>query len=240
MLSLVAVLTAVLLAPEPAITGAGCAQCEAPEYTVTDLGAPRGGRFPQAAGINARGDIVGSGGGGLLVPPNAFLLRNGVVIPLGGSSFGGAAAINGAGNVVGQIGNHAFFWDRKTGVLIDLGLGVGSAANGVNESGQVVGRSADHAFVWEDGAITDLVPLPGGTGSEALGINEIGLVVGWSTTNGANGQHAVFWRRNGGVRDLGTLGGPTSRAYAQRAQADRGSGDTLWASSTRSCGGTAS
>jgi hypothetical protein len=50
----------VVLAPEPATTEVGCTQCAATEYSVTDLGIPRGGRFGQAAGINAREDIVGS------------------------------------------------------------------------------------------------------------------------------------------------------------------------------------
>jgi probable HAF family extracellular repeat protein len=101
-----------------------------------------------------------------------------------------------------------------------LGTSSSSFASGVNNSDQVVGQSAGHAFVWEDGVMTDSMPLPGRTGSGALGIDEIGPVVGWSTANGANGQHAVFWKRNRGVRDLGTLGGLTSRAYAIKLYRD--------------------
>jgi probable HAF family extracellular repeat protein len=203
----------VVLAPAPATTEVGCAQCEAAEYTVTDLGIPAGGRVGTATGINARGDITSNGVSGL-VPPNAALLRNGVVMRIGGFNTA-ATALNGAGNVVGQSGNRAFLWDRKTGMLADLGLGTSSSiAYGINESDQIVGQRASRAFRWEEGVPVDLAPLPGGTTSAAAAINETAFAAGWSSTNGSEIPHAVMWKRSRVVRDLGTLGGLTSRAYA--------------------------
>ena len=48
-------------------------------------------------------------------------------------------------------------------------------------------------------------------------MNQNGLVVGWAGNNPENDYHpcrAFSWTQGGGLKDLGTPGGPTSRALA--------------------------
>jgi probable HAF family extracellular repeat protein len=92
----------------------------------------------------------------------------------------------------------------------------------MNLAGQIVGYSqrADgryHAFIWQNGVMRDLGALPNPvlTSSRAMDINSKGQVVGFSLADGVAGggsdDHAVIWE-NGTIRDLGTLGGRSSRA----------------------------
>jgi probable HAF family extracellular repeat protein len=87
---------------------------------------------------------------------------------LGPSGHSGAAAVNGAGQVVGGAYDnsshlHAFLYD---GTMHDLGTikGVTSDAFGINDMGAVVGVAGDnfnnyHGFVYADGVMTDLNDL---------------------------------------------------------------------------------
>ena len=131
---------------------------------------------------------------------------------------------------------HAFRW--RNGVLTDLGTlqGVGSdlftGANAINARGWTAGFSqngdidpvtgfpAGHAVLWKNNEIFDLGTL--GTGVESAGtyIDNGGVVVGISTIDTSfdpfasfgpfsSPTHAFIWK-NGGMRDLGTLGGPDS------------------------------
>ena len=54
----------------------------------------------------------------------------------------------------------------------------------------------------------------GGTISYTAAVNESGQVVGDSFTAGNAGLHAFSWTADGGMVDLGTLGGPASVATA--------------------------
>jgi probable HAF family extracellular repeat protein len=61
-------------------------------------------------------------------------------------------------------------------------------------------------------SIVDLGLLPGDAFAEALAVNDRGQIVGWGGT--ATGEsHAILWDE-GQIIDLGTLGGPGSRAWA--------------------------
>jgi probable HAF family extracellular repeat protein len=190
------------------------------------------GGSSQSFGINDAGQATGlvrlSAYGSL---PRGFLFDAGAVTVFGtlGGTFSQGNAVNGSGQVAGVsgtaggAGNRAFLW--SSGVMTDLGvLGLGSLNNsearGINDAGQVVGVSstaagANHAFLWQGGSMTDLGVLPGGgTISSAADINNLGQVVGFSNVPGtfSQVQHAFLWTSQGGMVDLGTLGGSTSQA----------------------------
>lgn len=120
----------------------------------------------------------------------------------------------------------AVLW--QDGVIRDLGtLGRGndSAAFLVNERGQVAGISftdtvlnatgspTQDPFFWENGNMVDIGTL-GGTIGYPLWMNNRGQVVGTATLAGDQENHAFFWDKKEGLKDLGTLpGGLFSKAY---------------------------
>jgi probable HAF family extracellular repeat protein len=73
------------------------------------------------------------------------------------------------------------------------------------------------AFQWQDGVLTDLGALPGTNDSYAFSSNNRGQIVGVSENGaidpvfGTPEVHGVLWS-NGGIIDLGTLGGTCSVA----------------------------
>jgi len=168
----------------------------------------------------------------------AFLWESGRMCDLG--TFGGpeshAVAINDNGQIVGLADttakdkygdpiSHAFLWEN--GRMRDLGTfgGPGSEAGDINERGQVVGwadtkAGQSHAFLWQNGVMRDLGAF-GGPESHAVDVNERGQVVGWAETTARNRDdlrddpvhHAFLWQ-SGVMRDLGTFGGPDSKAVA--------------------------
>jgi probable HAF family extracellular repeat protein len=135
-----------------------------------------------------------------LAAPNAAAVPTAAyeVVDLGtlpGGSLSAAEAVNDRGEVVGQSDGRAVLW--RTGQVIDLGTprGLGSFALDINEVGQVVGyrqvAGGFRAFSWQDGALTDLPPLPGDTDSLAQAVNDDGDVLGLSF---AAGGRPVLWR----------------------------------------------
>jgi probable HAF family extracellular repeat protein len=101
----------------------------------------------------------------------------------------------------------------------DLGTlgGTNSYATGINDNGQIV-RHSDlssgqlRAFIWKAGQFTSLPNLPGSTTGVANAININGQVAGYVRVTQTS-NHAALWQGQT-VRDLGTLGGPSSFAYA--------------------------
>ena len=133
----------------------------------------------------------------------------------------------------------AFLWHEGAMTALPTLGGPNSYATGVNASGEIIGWSelagADqnciapqvynwHGFAYLNGTIRDLRPLPGHTLPEdtlsgALGINDAGDIVGASGVCGnANTmgfgitRHALLWRKDGAVIDLGNLGGDPSNS----------------------------
>jgi probable HAF family extracellular repeat protein len=184
-----------------------------------------------AYGIDDRYDVVGfSDLGGTR---RAFLYRTGVLTPL--DTPDGATStptdVNKRRRVVGQVstpaGNAAAIWDRGLLQLLDGFGGVDALATAVNRRGDVVGWSTVpgeqtvRPFVVRGGLLADIGTFPDGTSAWAEDVNDAGVVVGWG--NRIDGLdvviHAARWQ-NGAVDDLGTLGGPYSRALAVNDHGD--------------------
>jgi len=113
--------------------------------TVTNLG-DLGSGFSQAAGINARGHVVGMSGTATF-SMHAFLYRTSMVDlgTLAGGQFSEAKAINDRGEVLGdgdtaQGGLHPFLW--HDGTMVDLttrGIPADASVQDLNNSGQITG-----------------------------------------------------------------------------------------------------
>jgi probable HAF family extracellular repeat protein len=120
-----------------------------------------------------------------------------------------------------------FVWRR--GVMTPLPLlgGNNGQAAQINNRGQVSGMAETpnpdptcspfflqvEVVIWQDGNVQELPPLPGDPDGLPGGINDKGQVAG--TTGCATGNiHAVLWPNgpNGGVIDLGNLGGTVNIA----------------------------
>ena len=187
-----------------------------------DLGTVNGGQSSFVSGINANGDVIGTGN-------NAFLYKysTGQMIALGtlGGSYSSTTGINDNGDVVGgayiagDSAQHAFLY--RNGQMIDLGTlgGRHSVARAINNNGDIIGESQvsttnfniSHAFLYRNGQMIDLGTL-GGSTSYPVAINASGDVVGYSNLAGDINYHAFLYK-NGQMIDLGTLpGGANSDA----------------------------
>ena len=158
------------------------------------LGGPNG----FAAGVNARGQVVGWAENlvhdGTCNSPQVFQFR-------------------------------AVLWEPRNGTkteLPPLGDDHTSAATAINERGQAVGisgecdvavgrKSATHAVLWDHGTPVDLGSLGGDFWHTPMAINERGEVVGFSNPPGGdldgNDFRAFHWTSAGGMEDLGKLDG---------------------------------
>jgi len=161
---------------------------------VMDLGTVPGGTGSMATAVNSGGQVVGFSDNGV---SDAF------------SMIGGFATQT-----------RAFL--RQNGVMKDLGTlgGSDSLASNLNERGQIAGISytdsnastncfwalTTHPFFWENGKMTDVGSL-GGTCGAVNWMNNRGQVVGFSNVAGDQSNHAFFWDKEHGLKDLGTLPG---------------------------------
>lgn len=122
-----------------------------------------------------------------------------------------------------------FLWQNGSMVALPTLGGPNAYAVGVNNRDLVIGWSetaaADpscqppqvynaHGFTYQNGALADLPPLPGDHLSAAIALNDRGEIVGLSgicanpnTVGFPLTRHAVMWKPNGSVIDLGNLGG---------------------------------
>ena len=210
--------TAVLMTAAPT---AAQATAYAPTYLdPIDLGTLGGNETRAYAANGAR--VVGASqtGDGTI---HAFKYENGALTDLGtlGGSTSWAFAVNSAGAVTGSaslpddVAVHAFLWTEEIGML-DLGTlgGTYSRASGINEAGQVSGWSqvagdiSYHAFLWDP--ITGMNDL-GTFGGDTSFAYDVGAIVCGEAATVDGARHA-FVTSNGGLIDLGTLGGTYSAA----------------------------
>jgi MYXO-CTERM domain-containing protein len=197
--------------------------------TLIDLGT-LGGSSSQATGINASGQVSGSGvtaSGdyrGFVSTPSGLQ-----VLPTLGGGLSAGNGLNDAGAVVGTAyaadGSQAHAVVYGNGGMKDLGSIGGGSSYGlaINNAGQVTGNSVDsatwspHAFVSTATGLKDLGTL-GGYESYGRAINSAGVVAGYSTTSmdlfsNDNTIHA-FMADGSGMHDLGTFAdGTYSYAY---------------------------
>jgi probable HAF family extracellular repeat protein len=156
-----------------------------------------------------------------------------------GTFPGGSVSQGQAINVAGQVAGHArfsnynahgFYWTQKTG-LVDLRSIPPktnfSVAQAINSVGDIVGYSdynelqEEHAVLWHHstGTFVDLGTLPGGSYSQANSINDTGQIAGFSNS-AVNSMHAVVWRENGGIEDLGALSGGYAQGIAVNVEGE--------------------
>jgi probable HAF family extracellular repeat protein len=164
----------------------------------TTLNAPNAA-FTSAAGINARGQIVGyeSNNPDANATNSGFLLSGGKYTTLddpkagtGTGFFVGTRAfgINGRGQIVGfytdaRFQDHGFLLSGGQYTTINDPNAAGfTVAFGINARGQIVGSyidaSGQHGFLLSGGQYTNIA-VPGALDTSALGINDRGQIVGY-------------------------------------------------------------
>ncbi len=224
--------TAILVA---ALVGVGALRAQ-PFYSVTDLGALPGTTTSVAAGINDRGDIVGSCSSADANSQVGFVWRNGVMtstgkLPKGTYSY--ATAVNFSGVVVGDgdTGDgRPQSWVTGSSGLINFfpNNGGNTHALAISDAGAIGGyytkSLSGNTTSWRGAIWTvdpkdsrkwralDLPILPGTNASSIpWGFNQFGQAAGWAV-NSEIGQHACFWNNNAShsIVDLGVYPGDWS------------------------------
>lgn len=198
------------------------AQAAPPVFSITTFNIVGDFESSYIGGLNAQGDVVGSGGSS----ENgwaAFVYSGGTltVLPQEGT-FDSATAINDGGQIVGPIAFVPSRYNSGSNTWTPLSSDPDvTDVYAINNSGVSVGQiyteNGRQALRYNaDGSITNLGTLraDGTGGSCAVDINAAGAMVGCSDTEDFE-THAVLFTDDGTIIDLGTLAGPTgySEAY---------------------------
>lgn len=198
------------------------AQAAPPVFSITTFNIVGDFESSYIGGLNAQGDVVGSGGSS----ENgwaAFVYSGGTltVLPQEGT-FDSATAINDGGQIVGPIAFVPSRYNSGSNTWTPLSSDPDvTDVYAINNSGVSVGQiyteNGRQALRYNaDGSITNLGTLRAdGTGAScAVDINAAGAMVGCSDTEDFE-THAVLFTEDGTIIDLGTLAGPTgySEAY---------------------------
>ena len=198
--------------------------------SITDL-TPQGFTTSWATGINNNGQAVGYARG--VTQEHAFLYSNGNSQDLGlgpGTFSSQAVGINESGTVVGYSdtprpggGTRIYYgWTYANGTFSDVATPTGRGQTdlniplGIGNSGDVVGYYAvgvESHYVSSGGTARELT----GLALAPLSINAGGVVASTAAFSSAadpSGYHAYLFFSGGGTRDIGTLGGADSLAWA--------------------------
>ena len=198
-------------------------------YRVANLGT-LGGHWSSPAAVNNLGHVAGtarlaSGTGHPFLWNNVSGMQD--LDPVA-SDTSGAYGINNSDQVVGGDTNsqHAFLWTQSAGMQ-DIGTlgGCCSDAFAINDRSMIVGWSettsgVGEAFSWTQfGGMQALLTGNGRfSNTQAYALNNAGVIVGaGDVVSSALTQHALMWTTNGGVTDLGSLGGMDSVALGVNA-----------------------
>jgi uncharacterized membrane protein len=148
---------------------------------------------------------------------------------LSGERSSAAFAISESGYIAGRTSTHAASWRNR--VITDLGAPPAGSdiidALGVNNRGEFVGFALNFTteielpYFWPRGAPPQALPTLGVVDGDASGINDLGEIAGYASPTPVRDpsdllgfpyqRHATVWNQ-GVIKDLGTLGGPSSRA----------------------------
>lgn len=175
---------------------------------LVSLGNLGGDGTSQAAGLNNRGQVVGTSNN---LP---FIFSNGVMTDLGSGTGTVPTTINNLGQVVGYYAKNtspstqmAFLYDG--GVRTDIGSSFeSSSAVAINDSGQILlngqysASGYEKGYLYCNGTLTDIGTLGGG-GTLAKAMNANGDVVGLSD-NGSGGNVAFIYHA-GSMRSIGNF-----------------------------------
>jgi probable HAF family extracellular repeat protein len=163
-----------------------------------------------AVDINDAGDILIRSFCPLMGPGEGQLYRSGTYRTLDAFSVG---SVNEAGQVVGGENSGAdFTWqDGRKSYPMDLAGWTSVTMNQINDSGWIVGQARGPggyggAFLQIPGSAPIELGTLGYCWSDASAINNHGQVVGGANTTWDE-THAFLWTQEGGMKDLGTLGG---------------------------------
>ncbi len=214
----------------------GPSRSERTTYVLQDLGPGR------CVAMNDAGQIVGVDANqrGFLLSPDGARTDLGNA---GSAELSVPLAINANGAIAGyaedKTGRQAMIWVEGKWFKLTT-TSIWSVASGITDDGSVVGV-ASTSTERPDAASLDpakfaagppamqgfLVPATccwtmlgaaGGANSAAHGVGPGRRIVGVTQT--AGGESHAFLHENGAMRDLGTLGGAASNAYAVNAQGD--------------------
>jgi len=186
----------------------------------SDLGALPGGGSSASTWITPNGLIAGLSETGELDPLfpalpvlHAVLWKNGTITDLGTLPEGGNQSVANSVNSRGQV----------AGVALNTVPDANSMALSTYWLGFAPYGYQTRAFMWEKGKMQDLGTLGTGTDAQAISINESGQVIGWSYISSASSPFCAdgflttdsfIWNEEGGMKDLGTLGGTCTLAAA--------------------------
>lgn len=193
-------------------------------YHVTRLELP-GSVESYPLALNNYGSVVGYGNVNTARLPVLWAGGKGVVLDTRGGTYANAYGISDAGKIIGDvrpanevIDMFATSWfNGRIHRLAGLSDPHESFARAINAYGVTGGTSYSaatgrfEAVIWRNGI--QVLPGLGGSLSLVRAINEAGVSVGYSDIGiGYVTYHATIWDRDGGVVDLGTLGGAESQA----------------------------